>query len=215
MAAQLENTKALVPVAPSLPRPQPASPWQLPPRGLSVFYGCPEMPRLFHYFLPRLIRHGKRVMCFDGGNRFDPLLIARFARRHKEDATAFQTQLRVARAFTCFQLTELLARTPRLLGSFPAEALLVTALPDLYFDEDVRDGPACASFRQALDELHRLARRLTVAVYTDATSFVTARRGFFPALLAGAGLVWKFTTQQDESLAFTCEKSSRALPAAL
>ncbi len=30
-------------------------PWALPPSGLAVFYGRPETPRLFHYFLPRLL----------------------------------------------------------------------------------------------------------------------------------------------------------------
>lgn len=199
--------------APLFP-PQPANPWLLPLRGLSVFYGCPEMPRLFHYFLPRLIRRGKRVLCFDGGNRFDPLLIARFARRRDGDPAAYQQQIRVARAFTCFQLTELLARAPRLLGDFPADMLMVTALPDLYFDEDVRDGPARASFHQALHEIRCLQRPIAVAVFSDATSFVTGRRSFFPALLAEAGRVWKFTVQQDQSLTFSCEKSSRALPAA-
>ncbi|PYU69983.1 MAG: hypothetical protein DMG49_12105 [Acidobacteria bacterium] len=27
----------------------------LPSRALTVYYGCPEMPRLSHYFLPRAI----------------------------------------------------------------------------------------------------------------------------------------------------------------
>lgn len=185
--------------------------WVLAEKGLSVFYGLPEAPRLFHYFLPRLVRHGKRVLCFDGANRFDPLLLARFARRSAADYAAFQEQVRVARAFTCFQLTELLARVPRLLNRFAADALIVTALPDLYFDEDIRDGPARASFDGALSELHRLKERLVVAVFSDAASLATARRRFFPTLLAEADHVWKFTLQADDTLALRCEKTSRAL----
>jgi len=30
------------------------NPWVLCNRALTVLYGCPEMPRLSHYFLPRL-----------------------------------------------------------------------------------------------------------------------------------------------------------------
>ena len=152
------------------PSASPPKLWALSELGLSVFHGHPETPRLFHYFLPGLVAQGKRVLCLDGANRFDPLLIARFARRTK--SLPFHQQVRVARAFTCFQLTELLVRAPRLLRDFSAEALIVTALPDLYFDEDVREAEAAASFRQALAALRALEPlRLAVAVFSGAESF--------------------------------------------
>jgi hypothetical protein len=37
------------------------------------------MPRLFHYFLPRVLLDAKRVLYFDGANQVSPHLIARFA----------------------------------------------------------------------------------------------------------------------------------------
>ena len=145
-------------------------PWALPPRGLAVFYGRPETPRLFHYFLPRLLAEGKQVLCLDGANRFDPLLIARLARQRGIAPAEFNRSIRVARAFTCFQLTELLVRVPRLLEKFAADQLVVTALPDLYFDEDVRERDACVAFRHALDALRALGPLpLGVAVFSDAT----------------------------------------------
>lgn len=180
----------------------------LPARGLSVFYGTSEAPRLFHSFLPGLVRRGRRVLCFDGGNLFSPLLIARFARLERENPAAFQRNIRVARAFTCFQLTELLIRVPRSLRDFAADVLIVTALPDLYFDEDVRDVPARISFGRALSEIRRLEKRIAVAVFSDATSFATQRRSFFPALIADADRVLKL--QADESLAFSNQKTSLA-----
>ena len=191
----------------------PAKPWVLPRQGLSVFYGCPEMPRLFHYFLPQALLAGRQILCLDGANRFDPLLIARFARQRGVPAALFNQRLRVARAFTCFQLTELLARLPRLLRNFPADALMVTALPDLYFDEDVREAAAGASFQQALGHLRRVSRLLPVAVFSDATSFTTPRQRFFRALAGEAHRVWKFTVREDRSLAFACEKNRLPLPA--
>jgi hypothetical protein len=156
---------------PLLASPTPTTrPWELPPRGLAVFHGRPETPRLFHYFLPRLLAAGKQVLCLDGANRFDPLLIARLARQRGIAPAEFNRSIRVARAFTCFQLTELLVRVPRLLEKFAADALVVTALPDLYFDEDVRERDACVAFRHALDALRALAPLpLGVAVFSDAT----------------------------------------------
>ena len=159
-----------------------------------MFYGRPETPRLFHYFLPRLLAEGKQVLCLDGANRFDPLLIARLARQRGIAAAEFNRRIRVARAFTCFQLTELLVRVPRFIEKFAADALIVTALPDLYFDEDVRDRDAAVAFRHALDALRALAPLpLGVAVFSDATSVHGGpRRAMFTQLTAQATELWRF-----------------------
>jgi hypothetical protein len=188
-------------------------PWKLPETGLAVFHGHPDVPRLFHYFLPRLVSQGKPVLCLDGANRFDPLLIARFARERDTEAAVFNKRLRVARAFTCFQLTELLVRAPRWLEKFPARALIVTALPDLYFDEDVREREAAASFRRALEALRALRPLpLVTAVFTDATSFETPRKNFFAQLLAQANQVSQFVVEEGGGLALAGEKSPRRIP---
>jgi hypothetical protein len=185
------------PVALSPPRRPFAAtrgkPWALPPAGLAVFYGRPETPRLFHYFLPRLLAEGKQVLCLDGANRFDPLLIARLARQRGIASAEFNRSIRVARAFTCFQLTELLVRVPRFVEKFAADAVIVTALPDLYFDEDVRDRDAAVTFRHALNALRALVPLpLGVAVFSDATSFGGPRRAMFTQLTAQATELWRF-----------------------
>ncbi len=188
--------------------PAPRRLWTLPESGLAVFHGHPDVPRLFHYFLPRLVAQGKPVLCLDGANRFDPLLIARFARSGGSEAALFNQRVRVARAFTCFQLTELLARAPRLLEKFPARALMVTALPDLYFDEDVREGEAEASFQRALEALRALRRlRLVTAVFSDAASFQTPRKKFFAQLVAQANQVSRFV-EEDGRLALAVDNTA-------
>ena len=134
-------------------RPATPNPWVLSDRTLTVFYGCPEMPRLSHYFLPRLLFAKKQILYLDGANQISPLLLARFARERGVDPSSVNSLIRVARAFTCFQLTELVRRVPKTLEKFSADVLIVTALPDLYFDEDVRDREARASFEHALEGL--------------------------------------------------------------
>lgn len=197
-------------IAPGAVASPSAKLWALPESGLAVFHGHPETPRLFHYFLPSLVLAGKSVLCFDGANRFDPLLIARFARRSREEPALFDRHLRVSRAFTCFQLTELLARAPRLLRDFPAEVVIVTALPDLYFDEDVRERDAAASFRQALEALKLLP--LAVAVFSGADSFRTPRQKLFQHLCAQANQVRKFAEQENGKFTLVAEKDApRAL----
>jgi hypothetical protein len=136
-----------------LPRP-----WTLPPQGLALFYGDKDTARLSHYFLPRLLLEGKRVLMLDGANCADPRLLERLARQRRVPFEQFSRRLQIARAFTCFQLTELIARVPRLLSDFPAQVLVVTAFPELYYDEDVRDWNAQVAFEQALANLRRWAR---------------------------------------------------------
>jgi hypothetical protein len=189
-----------------------SNPWVLSDRAFTVLYGCPEMPRLSHYFLPRILLNQRRVLYLDGANQISPLLIARFARERGLDPSAFNTLVRVSRAFTCFQLTELIRRVPKVLAGFAADVLIVTALPDLFFDEDVRDREACASFEHALEGLRQIAMLpISIAVFSDATSFKTKRRDFFQKLCKQASQVLKVKARSDSELSFTCEKTAPLL----
>ena len=193
-------------------RPTTPNPWVLPARALTVFYGCPEMPRLSHYFLPRLLFAKKQILYLDGANQISPLLLARFARERGLDSSSVNSLIRVARAFTCFQLTELVRRVPKSLEKCPADVLIVTALPDLYFDEDVQDRPARASFEHALEGLQQLAPlQLPIAVFSDATSFKTKRHDFFKKLRNQADHIVKVESDSESSLSFTREKDTPLL----
>src|SRR5438094_7158384 len=124
-----------LPLAPSSGEPQSSHrSWVLPNRALTLYYGCPETPRLSHYFLPRVLLEEKRILYLDGANQISPLLIARFARERGLPPSAFNSLIRVSRAFTCFQLTELIRRLPKFLETFDPAVLIVTSLPDLFFD---------------------------------------------------------------------------------
>src|SRR6267142_1741073 len=195
-------------------RPTTPNPWVLPARALTVFYGCPEMPRLSHYFLPRLLFAKKQILYLDGANQISPLLLARFARERGLDSSSVNSLIRVARAFTCFQLTELVRRVPKTLEKCPADVLIVTALPDLYFDEDVQDRPARVSFEHALEGLQQLAPlQLSIAVFSDATSFKTKRHDFFKKLRNQADHIVKVESGPESSLSFTREKNKPLLSA--
>jgi hypothetical protein len=185
-------------------------PWRLPERGLALYHGPGETARLSHYFLPRLLAAGKNVLMLDGANAADPRLLERLARQRGIEFGEFSRRIRIARAFTCFQLTELVARVPRFLADFPAQTLVVTAFPDLYFDEDIRDGDARVAFERALGDLRRWAvaaspsadgspHQLAVALFSSAADFSPspARRQFFARAVAAAGQVWSFHLGED------------------
>ena len=187
-------------------------PWVLPSRALTLYYGCPEMPRLSHYFLPRVLHEEKKILYLDGANQISPLLIARFARERGLDPSVFNCLVRVSRAFTCFQLTELIRRVPKFLETFDANVLIVTAVPDLFFDEDVRDREARASFEHALEGLGKLAALpLSIAVFSDATPFKTSRRDFLHRLCKQANEVVKVEARPGDELSFTRVKAAPLL----
>jgi hypothetical protein len=191
---------------------EPLNPWVLPERCMSVYYGCRELPRLSHYFLPRILLAEKRILYLDGANQISPLLIARFARERQLEPSEFNKLIHVSRAFTCFQLMELVLRVPKILQSWSADALIVTALPDLFFDEDVQDRPARASFEHALEGLEAITQLpISVAIFSDVTSFKTKRRDFFPKLSKQARHVLKVETRADNELSFTSEKTEPLL----
>lgn len=189
--------------------PRRTAPWAFPEQGLAVFYGPGNVPKLSHYFLPRILLQGKRVLFLDGANSANPRLLARLARERSVPFEQFNRQVKIARAFTCFQLTELIARLPRFLADFPADILVVTALPDLYFDEDVRDWDARVAFEQALGSLSHLARQpLAVTVFSAAMTFTpsAARRNFFARACCAAGEVWRFSLTEDGRPNLICER---------
>jgi hypothetical protein len=211
----------------------PHSPWTLPARGLALFHGDHDAARLSHYFFPRLLLEGKRILMLDGANCADPRLLERLARQRRVSFEQFCRQIQIARAFTCFQLTELTARLPRFLADFPAQVVIVTAFPELYYDEDVRDWTAQVAFEQALANLQRLAgsgdvtrtampwrctgapwRAPTVAVFSSASTFTPspARRRFFVKLCAAGSEVWQFTQNRERKLGLVCRSHMPELP---
>ena len=78
----------------------------LQPR-LSLFWGEHTPTRALLAYLTILAARGHYVRVFDGGNRFDGYFVARLARRLSPDPHATLEHIRLSRAFTCFQLAEL------------------------------------------------------------------------------------------------------------
>jgi hypothetical protein len=79
--------------AASTERPAVLNPWVLASQALTVFYGCPEMPTLSHYFLPRLLFAKKQILYLDGANQISPLLLARFARGFSKPSLHWKSAL--------------------------------------------------------------------------------------------------------------------------
>jgi hypothetical protein len=108
----------------------------LQPR-LSLFWGANTPTRALLACLTVLAAEGHNVQVFDGGNRFDGYFVARLARRLSSDPHAVLERIRLSRAFTCFQLAQLIESAP----AFPADdnysVLFVLDLLSTFYDESV------------------------------------------------------------------------------
>ena len=109
------------------------------------------------------------LRVLDGGNRFNVYPVARAVRRYTSDLTGALARIRLARAFTCYQMAALLAETPAdglptlvidLLATFyddnakltESQRLLADCIPHLdgpcYVDRLTSGGQRCQSSRR-------------------------------------------------------------------
>lgn len=113
----------------------------LQPR-LSLFWGANTPTRALLACLTVLATEGHTVQVFDGGNRFDGYFIARLARRLSPDPHAVLQRIQLSRAFTCFQLAQLIESAPVAPpqtndGGESYHALFVLDLLNTFYDESV------------------------------------------------------------------------------
>jgi hypothetical protein len=153
----------LVAYAPSdlpIPVADPALVEALAQPRLSLFWGAETTARTLLAVATALAGRGQTVRIFDGGNRFDGYFVARLARQlvgnlspHlPTDPHALLGRIRLSRAFTCFQLAELIENAPA-----GPEPLFVLEMLATFYDESVPLADSERLLTVTLAHLKRLA----------------------------------------------------------
>jgi hypothetical protein len=122
------------------------------------------------------------MRVLDGGNRFDLRGLARELRRQTHHYHAALAGVYVARAFTCYQATALLAET----SSQP----IPTLVPDLlttFQDENVAFEERRRLLGDCLEQLQRLSYKTILLVSADPQT-----PELLTPLIAAAGQIWQF-----------------------
>jgi hypothetical protein len=123
----------------------------------------------------------------DGGNQFNVYPVARAVRRQTADLTAALGRIYLARAFTCYQMSVLLADTPA--GCTP---ILVLDLLSTFYDENVTLSESQRLLAAGLLHLQRLSRTAPVVVSTRPPGMLCADRlPLVEQLTAAADQVWQ------------------------
>ncbi|MBN2554889.1 MAG: hypothetical protein JXA97_03030 [Anaerolineales bacterium] len=119
---------------------------------LSLFWGAHTPTRALLTLVAALAGRGYAPRIYDGGNRFDGYYIARLARRVSVRPQELLERIRLSRAFTCFQLAELIENTPA-----DPEPLIVLDLLTTFYDESVPLREVERLLDTSLAHLRRLA----------------------------------------------------------
>lgn len=174
--------------------------------GVTLLVGTPGASRLALPFCAPFLIEGKSVVAVDGANCFNLYRLTEWAKQRRLSSPALLNRLRIARAFTCFQLATILHHIGGEMERYRASQLILTGLPDCFYDEELSEPEARNTFARCRGSLIHLARQFTVLVFSDApTHPVGGRIRFLDSLVALARFV--FEVHYTEPVAFVPMKA--------
>lgn len=153
---------------------------------IALFWGADTPTRALLAMLTALAVRRQSLRVFDGGNRFDGYFVARLARRMCHHPYAALERIRLSRAFTCFQMAELIENAPA--GRQP---LFVLDLLTTFYDESVPLRECERLLTTTISHLKRLAAVGPVIVGArEPRALVKERWGLLDRLQVAADINW-------------------------
>jgi len=119
---------------------------------LSLIWGVRTPTQQLLALFTWLATRGERPLVFDGGNRFDGYFVARMARRMAPRPELALGRMRLSRAFTCYQLAQLIEKADASLSP-----MLILDLLNTFYDESIPLRDVERLLTQVISHLKRLA----------------------------------------------------------
>ncbi len=127
---------------------------------LLLLYGHSLVFRLGLYAATERAVAGEAVLYLDGANTFDPFVIGRLARIHRQAPRKILSLVHVARAFTCHQMERLVSDClSGALDRYQARIAVVSGLFETFYDETVPDHEASRLFGRMMESIRRLTQQ--------------------------------------------------------
>jgi hypothetical protein len=150
---------------------------------------------------------GSSVIFVDGGNTFNPYLVAEIARSHGLDSRLSLKKICVSRAFTAYQLSSLiLEKLEDFLRKRSAKLLIVSDIASLFFDRDIPNTEAKDLFMKVCVKLSEIAAENKLIVIV---SYLVKRKSeqslFFETVLFGRSNVLVRFRNRGKILSFILE----------
>lgn len=151
------------------------------------------------------------VVFVDGGNSFNPYLIANIARSYGLDSKTVLEEIYVSRAFTAYQFSSLvLEKLESFLNGKRAKLLVVSDITSLFFDKDIPKTEAKDLFTKVCTKLSNIAAKKQAIVLANYFPERRSKQGlFFEAILFGRSNVLVRLKRRGKVLSFVLEDHPR------
>ena len=158
--------------------------------GIALLCGADIPSGLIFKPIAQLAGLGRPMYVVDGDNSFRSYRIARYAREMTLDPRRALAQVQVSRAFTCYQLVEIMERLSRRAETISCASIVCLGLLGTLYDEDVAWSEAQRLLREVLTHLKVLAKRWPVIVTVRPPPAKTQNRlGLIQVLMQQADVV--------------------------
>ncbi|MBO0800334.1 MAG: hypothetical protein J2P31_16050 [Blastocatellia bacterium] len=163
----------------------------LPSRMVTVYGG--HATALGVHLAAQMACEDQSSLYLCGDNRFDPYAVARCARAQRKNPEEALGRILVARAFTAYQLDELIHRLPQ--GTpqnmeAPYGVVIVSGICTSFLDEDITHTDAARLFYRSLWRLRELSRKgLPLLLTQSETPNHSQRAHFLTDLLRTSNVV--------------------------
>jgi hypothetical protein len=154
------------------------------------------------------------VVFVDGGNSFNPYIVAEIARSYRVDPKQVLGNIYVSRAFTAYQLSSLLLEKLEVfLKAKKAKLLLASDISALFFDRDILETDAKDLFMKVCVKLSAIAANKQAIVIVSYLPGKKSKRGLFfdTVLFAKSNVSIRFDTT-GKILTFNLEDHPRVKP---
>lgn len=155
---------------------------------------------------------GSSVAFIDGGNSFNPYLVAEIARSYGLDPKAVLEKIYVSRAFTAYQLSSLiLDKLEPFLNRKKSRLLVVSNITLLFLDRDIPKTEAKDLFMKVCAKLSEISKKKSSIVVATHSREKRFKQGvFFEAVLYGRSNVLVRFRKRGKILSFALEGHSHA-----
>jgi len=127
---------------------------------LLLLYGHSLVFRLGLYAATERVLGGESVLYLDGANTFDPFVIGRLARTHRQQPRKVLSMIHVARAFTCHQMERLVSDClASALDRYQSRLAILSGLFDTFYDQAVPEPEASRLLSRMMEATKRLTQQ--------------------------------------------------------
>lgn len=161
---------------------------------LTLLWGARAPTRTLLGLLTFIAAQGQPLRVFDGGNCFDGYFVARLARRLDPEPQPVLERIQLSRAFTCFQLAQLIEDSPA-----QPQPLFLLNLLDTFYDESVSLREVERLLTTTLIHLKRLASVGPVVIGSqEPRTLVKERWSLLDRLQATVDSAWLLRPPHEE-----------------